>query len=624
MADIKQQQLQQPGLKSYNSDDSHKEYSGHTHKEYTNGLAQDNLVQNDVAKVVNPLRGLSKEELYGRVDQFCDSHGFHSDVELFRRGAMAAQHSVDFEMCQDIPEDDKAILRRARDHRWDQPFTLWFSVAVLSLGAMVQGWDNTGANGANLGFPQEFGIADRPTLVGVVNAAPLLAGVVATWFADPANYYLGRRGVLFVTGLFCIGPVLGQAFTQSWQELVACRVLMGIAMSIKTSSLPIYSAEITPASIRGGLTMFWQLWVAFGILAGFVCNLIFYQIGDNAWRFMLGGAFAPAVPLVFMCWFCPESPRWLIKKGRFQKAWTSFKRLRKTELEAAQDMFYAWVQIDAEREVFGGTSYFKRFTELWTIPRIRRASIGGAVVMLAQQFSGINIMAFYSSTIFAESGLSTRSVLLSSLGFGLVNTTFALPAIWTIDRFGRRSLLLFTFPLMALFLFLVAGSSYLSMDNAARLPLIATFIYIYTALYSPGIGPVPNVYASESFPLSHREMGGSWSIFVNQATSTVLTMTFPDLLASIDVGGCFFFYGGLNLFATFLVFNLLPETKQMSLEELDQIFAVPTSKFAKYQWGTWLPYFVRRYIKMDRTAHLEPLYQLDGIQGKTMVDVVGH
>lgn len=72
---------------------------------------------------------------------------------------MAAQHSVDFEMCQDIPEDDKAILRRARDHRWDQPFTLWFSVAVLSLGAMVQGWDNTGANGANLGFPQEFGIA---------------------------------------------------------------------------------------------------------------------------------------------------------------------------------------------------------------------------------------------------------------------------------------------------------------------------------------------------------------------------------------------------------------------------------------------------------------------------------
>ena len=120
-------------------------------------------------------------------------------------------------------------------------------------------------------------------------------------------------------------------------------------------------------------------------------------------------------------------------------------------------------------------------------------------------------MAFYSSTIFADAGLPTRSVLLSSLGFGLVNTSFAFPAIWTIDRFGRRSLLLFTFPLMALFLFLVAGSSYLPQENSARLPMIATFIYIYTALYSPGIGPVPNVYASESFPLSHREMGGSWS-----------------------------------------------------------------------------------------------------------------
>lgn len=104
---------------------------------------------------------------------------------------------------------------------------------------------------------------------------------------------------------------------------------------------------------------------------------------------MLGGAFAPAVPLVFMCWLCPESPRWYIKKGRFPQAWAAMKRLRKTELEAAQDIFYAWVQIDAEKEVFGGTSYFTRLVEIFTIPRIRRASIGGAVVMLAQQFSGI-------------------------------------------------------------------------------------------------------------------------------------------------------------------------------------------------------------------------------------------
>ena len=93
------------------------------------------------------------------MDTFCDTHGFQSDTELFRRGAIAAQHATDFETCYDISESDKSILRRARDHRWDQPFTLWFSVAVLSLGAMVQGWDNTGANGANLGFPQEFGIA---------------------------------------------------------------------------------------------------------------------------------------------------------------------------------------------------------------------------------------------------------------------------------------------------------------------------------------------------------------------------------------------------------------------------------------------------------------------------------
>ena len=120
------------------------------------------------------------------------------------------------------------------------------------------------------------------------------------------------------------------------------------------------------------------------------------------------------------------------------------------------------------------------------MPRIRRATIGGAIVMTAQQFSGINIMAFYSSTIFAEAGYNTVHTLLASFGFGLVNFLFAFPAIWTIDTFGRRNLLLFTFPNMAWCL-VVAGCCFLlPTDVSARLPLIAFFIYLFTAFYSPG------------------------------------------------------------------------------------------------------------------------------------------
>lgn len=139
-----------------------------------------------------------------------------------------------------------------------------------------------------------------------------------------------------------------------------------------------------------------------------------------------------------------------------------------------------------EEEVFGGSSFLTRFTELLTIPRIRRATMGGAIVMIAQQFSGINIMAFYSSTIFAEAGYNNTQTLLASFGFGLVNFVFAWPAIWTIDTYGRRNLLLFTFPNMAWCL-VAGGCCFLLPDGVdARLPLIAFFVYLFTAFYSPG------------------------------------------------------------------------------------------------------------------------------------------
>lgn len=151
------------------------------------------------------------------------------------------------------------------------------------------------------------------------------------------------------------------------------------------------------------------------------------------------------------------------------------------------EKYYAYSQFIEEEQAFGGTTLAKRAKEIFTIPRIRRANLGGAIVMVAQQFSGINIMAFYSSTIFREAGSNMQQTLLSSFGFGLVNFIFAFPAIWTIDTFGRRNLLLFTFPNMAWCL-VAAGCCFLiPADNSARLPLIAFFIYLFTALYSPGM-----------------------------------------------------------------------------------------------------------------------------------------
>lgn len=196
-----------------------------------------------------------------------------------------------------------------------------------------------------------------------------------------------------------------------------CRLFMGLGMGIKISTIPIYSAEVSPANIRGGIVTSFQLWVAFGILLGFSTNLIFMDVGRLAWRFQLGAAFAPALPLLGLIWLCPESPRWLMKKGRYQKAFRAFSRIRNSELICAREMFYAHCQLMAESDEFKGKSLSKRVMELFTVPRIRRATISSSIIVIAQQFSGINIMAFYSSTIFSEAGYSVKQSLLASFGF---------------------------------------------------------------------------------------------------------------------------------------------------------------------------------------------------------------
>ena len=141
------------------------------------------------------------------------------------------------------------------------------------------------------------------------------------------------------------------------------------------------------------LTLFrWQLWTAFGIFLGFCANAAVKDTGARAWRYQLGSAFIPAVPLTFGVFFCPESPRWYLKKGRLPDAWRAMQRLRKTRLQAARDLFYAYVLFTEEQKVVRGRTYVTRLTELFTIPRCRRATLAAGVVMLGQQMCGINIM----------------------------------------------------------------------------------------------------------------------------------------------------------------------------------------------------------------------------------------
>lgn len=332
---------------------------------------------------------------------------------------------------------------------------------------------------------------------------------------------------------------------------------MGIGMGVKASTVPVYAAENSPAPVRGALVMTWQLWTAFGIFFGTVINLAVYNMRDQ-WRYMLGAPFIPAVPLLCLIYLCPESPRWLIKKGRYVKAWESLVRLRNHDIQVARDLYNIHAALELEAHVIAKSTYVVRFFELFTIPRVRRATLAAFTVMIAQQMCGINIIAFYSSTVFEDAGATQYEALTFSLIFGAVNFLFAFPALKTIDTFGRRSLLLFTFPQMTWTLLAAGLCTLIPSSNSARTGLVALFVYLFAAFYSPGEGPVPFTYSAEVFPLSHREVGMSFAVATCLFWAAILSISFPFLLAKTGTVGAFGFYAGLNAVAFVMIFFWVP------------------------------------------------------------------
>ncbi|KAK2778098.1 hypothetical protein FQN53_001865 [Emmonsiellopsis sp. PD_33] len=436
-------------------------------------------------------------------------------------------------------------LRDEREHRWRQSRALYGTIALCSIGAAVQGWDQTGANGGNVFFPAELGIPFKASdthdlspeelrnqwIIGLVNSAPFIgAALIGCWLSDIINFFMGRRGAIMISAIFCLITPLGSAFVQTWQQLFVTRLLLGIGVGIKGVTVPVFSAETSPAAIRGALVMSWQMWVSFGIALGLASNLIVYEF-KNEWRFMLGSAMIPAVPLVLGVFFCPESPRWHIKKGNYVNAYASLTRLRRTRIQAARDLYYIHVQLfgfpgiqHSNKNEFNKSpfrTYVRRLGELFTIPRIRRATLAAHTVMIAQQMCGINVIAFYSSTIFEEADIGAKFALLGSFGY---------------------------------------------------------------------------------------ELGMTFSVVTNFMWAAVVSITFPAHLRAWGPTGAFGFYAGMNIVALIMIFLFVPETKRRTLEELDNDFAVPLTTFMKFRATKALPYWAKRYLLFRRRLERPKLH----------------
>lgn len=354
-----------------------------------------------------------------------------------------------------------------------------------------------------------------------------------------------------------------------------------------------------------------------------------------------------------------------MKRGHYRAAYDSLLLLRAHPILAAKELFYVHCQMEVEdgitrtgrhhaephkstanedgvhdssqrRLPFTKLSsrlstarpinYWQKLAQLFSIPRNRRAIIAAVVCMISQQFCGINVLAFFSSTFFCsagdprDNGAGTYSLrpLYFSWGFGLANFIFTFPAYFFIDTKGRRWLLLITLPFMAISM-LAAGLSFLIPDtNPAHVAVIVLWTFVFVFFYSWGMGPVPFTLSAEVLGTESRVVGMSFSVFCNLFGAGLLALFVPALTAAIGHTGLLGIFAFLNVVSFILVFFFVRETAgaavegtfgsmiSVSLEELNYIFAVPTAKHAVYQLKTVLPWAWRYYVKRDKTCHDQP------------------
>ncbi|KAJ6258861.1 hypothetical protein Dda_5756 [Drechslerella dactyloides] len=605
-----------PDDENFSETSSGRQRASDINDETSNPSAIDNSNLNDVhnmqkvsKKLENPLYDIPQSKLISLAEEFVQNNGLDEDKELFIRAALVAQNPRDYSSVPGLTDEEKEWIGMETTHKWHHPWQLYFLAIANAMAAVVQGMDETVVNGAQLFYLRLFGIENDDLLTGLVNGAPYLCcAVLGCWLTAPLNNYLGRRGTIFLSCVIAALASIWEAFTYNWQQLFVARFVLGLGIGPKSATVPVYAAETAPANIRGALVMQWQAWTAFGIMLGNLMSVAFYSLPDDVgWRIMLGSTVVAPIIVCAQVYLCPESPRWYLKRHDVQHAYASLLRLRNHRIQAARDVFYMHYAIKVEEESQKGRNLLLDFVK---VPRVTRACLASTITMFMQQFCGINVIAYYSSQIFVEAGFSQKSGILASLGCGIINWLFALPAFYTIDTFGRRNLLLTTFPLMGLCLFFVAGVYHIPQSSDAHIGLIALGIYLFEVVYSPGEGPVPFTYSAEVYPLTHREVGMSLATATTWLFNFILSFTWPRLRTAFTPSGAFAYYGAWNIIGFFLVFLFLPESRQFTLEELDVVFSKPTREFAMYHIRH-IPYDFRTKILRQKLPPKQPLYDFE-------------
>jgi MFS transporter, SP family, xylose:H+ symportor len=444
---------------------------------------------------------------------------------------------------------------------------------VATLGGLLFGYDTAVIAGA-IGFLQQH-FELTPAMKGWAASSALLGCVIGVTFAGVFSDRAGRKKTLVLAAILFLVSAIGTAFPRTFTLFVLFRMLGGIGVGIASMASPMYIAEISPARFRGRLVSVNQFAIVTGMLVIYFVNYFIAGQGDETWnttvgwRWMFGSEALPAALFLGLLLFVPESPRWLVEAGQREKAARILARVggetsAQTELAAIEEAL-------AQEK---GT--LAQLLE----PGFRVALFIGIGLAVLQQVTGINVFLYYGPEIFKQLGTSTDVALLQTVVVGAVNLLFTVGAIWTVDRLGRRPLMILGAAGM--------GVCLVAMGLAAQLGVLALWVLVfmlgYIACFALSVGPVTWVLLSEIFPTRVRGRALGLATFFLWTANFVVSQTFPmldenkELIERFNHGFPFYLYGGFCVLLVILVWRWVPETKGRSLEEIELSWSAERSE----------------------------------------------
>jgi sugar porter (SP) family MFS transporter len=422
------------------------------------------------------------------------------------------------------------------------------------LGGYLFGFDFAVITGALPFLRDVFGLS--AWWEGFLTGSLALGCIVGTLIAGNIADRLGRRpGLMFSAIIFAFSSI-GMALSNQLDVFIAFRFMAGIGVGMASILSPMYIAEISPASVRGRNVAINQLTIVIGIL---VTNIVNYSLADNgpdAWRWMFGLGAIPAVLFFVGLLWLPESPRYLVKAGKLEKA--------QSVLNKIGNATFANSTMSDIRKSFEGDTNKATYAAVFA-KAVRPAVVVGITLAVFQQLCGINVVFNYTSTIFAALGASLNEQLFETVAIGVVNLVFALVAMWQVDKLGRKPLMLFGSGALAILYIALA----LLLKNQASTIYVSIVVLAAISVYSMSLAPVTWVLISEIFPNKIRGLASSVAIVSLWAAYFVLVFTFPILAEKIGTYGPFWLYSAICVAGFIFIKIKVIETKGKTLEEMD-------------------------------------------------------